>query len=151
MKKLTILFVLVFLAISLFAEPKVPKYFYDNSDKKEDEFSYISNDLMYCFEILAVSVDYPKFKYKLNFTKRSLVYDTTMSLFIFFETEKQLDAFINNIHLSDIENEFNRIRKQIIMIDEIPNPNRPTFKDEYFDYRNRPSLIFYEADGTKLR
>ena len=151
MKKLTTLFILVFLSVSLFAEPKVPKYYFDDSDKKEDEFSYISNDLMYCYEIQAVSVNYPKFKYKLNFTKRSLVYDKTMSLFVFFETEKQLDNFINNIHLSDIENEFNRIRKQIIMIGEIPNPTRPDFRDEYFDCNNRPSLIFYEVDGSKLK
>ena len=151
MKKLTTLIILSFLTIGLFAEPKVPKYYFDDSEKKEDEYSYISNDLMYCYEIQAVSINYPNFKYKLNFTKRSLVYDTTISLFIFFETEKQLDNFINTIHLSDIENEFNRIRKQIIMIDAIPNPTKPSFRDEYFDYKNRPSLIFYEVDGTKLK
>lgn len=150
MKKLTTLFILVFLSIGLFAEPKIPKYYFDDSDKKEDAYTYISNDLMYCYEIQAISIDTSNFKYEICFKKRSLVYDTSMSLFIFFKTEKQLDSFINTIHLSDIENEFNRIRKQIIMVDEIPNPTKPGFKKEYFNFEHRPKNIFYEVDGSKL-
>lgn len=150
MKKLTTLLFLSFLAVGLFAEPKIPKYFFGDSEIKEDSFKYISNDLMYFYEVQAGNTDTPKFKYKLKISKTSLVYDTEMALIIYFETEKQLDNYIKTIHLSDIENEFIRIRKQIIMIDEQPNPTNPNFKDEYFDCENRPKYIFYSADGTKL-
>jgi len=152
MKKLTTLFVLVFLAISLFAEPKVPKYFYDDSDTKEDEFIYVSNDLMYCYTVQAIySPSKPRFKYILKIEKASLLYDSTMSLHVFFETEKQLDNFTKDFHLSDIENEFIRIRKLCILDDEKPNPTRKDFDKEYFDYQNRPKNITYQLDGTKIK
>lgn len=150
MKKFTILILASLLFAAVFAEPKVPKYYSGDSKYKEHEYTYISNDLKYCYEIQATKIDTSKFHYQLNFSKRSLEFDTEMSLYVLFETEKQLDNFIKDIHLSDLENEFNRIRKIIIMIDEKPNPTKLNFEDEYFDFKNRPKHIFYEADGTKF-
>lgn len=153
MKKLTTLFILFFVvSLGLFAEPKVPKYYYGDSDIKEDEYIYISNDLMYCYTVRTTySPSNPKLKYVFNIEKTSLVYDSSMALKVFFETEKQLDNFTKSFHISDIENEFNRIRKLIIMNDGKPNPNRIDFDKEYFDYQNRPKYIFYELDGTSIK
>lgn len=150
MKKLTTLFILVFLSVTFFAEPKVPKYYYGDSDKKENAFIYISNDLMYCYEVLATNNESQKFNYQLTLKKKSLNSDIGMNLIILFENEKQLDNFTKSIHLSDIENEFNRIRKLIIQNDESPNPTDPKFAKEHFNYKNKPTYIFYEADGTQL-
>lgn len=150
MKKLTTLFILVFLSVGLFAEPKIPKYYFDDSDKKEDAYTYISNDFKYCYEIQAHTTDTPNFKYKINFQKRSLEYDSKIALLIYFKTEKQLDNFINNFHIANIENEFNKIRQQIIILDGVPNPTQKNFKDEYFDFEHRPQYIFYQIDGSRL-
>lgn len=139
MKKLFIFSVLFFLAASVFCEPKVPKYYFGDSNNKDDAYSYISNDLMYCYEIQAVNTDTPNFKYKLNFEKYSLIDNSSIYLCLFFKTENQLDNFIKDIHLSDIENEFIRIRKQIINTDGKP---------KYIS--NKPSVVRYEVDGTKL-
>lgn len=152
MKKLTILFILVFLSVGLFAEPKVPKYFYGDSEIKEDEYIYVSNDLLYCYTVRSTySPSNPKLKFVFNIEKTSLMYDSSMALKIFFETEKQLDNFTKSFHISDIENEFERIRKLIILNDGKPNPTRIDFDKEYFDYQNRPKYIFYELDGSNLK
>lgn len=148
MKKLTILFILVFLAVGLFAEPKVPKNYND-----EETFSYINNDFSACYEVEA-SKNYSnsaKYKYSLYMRKNFLFFNKSIRLNIYFENEKQLDEFIKTIHLSDIENEFNRIRKLMIMNDATPNPTTKDFDKRTFDFDNPPPSIFYQIDGTKLK
>lgn len=150
MKKLTTLFILLFVgSLGLFAEPKVPKYFYGDSEFKEDKYIYISNDLMYCYEIQAINVNDTEYPYKLNFIKRSLLVDTSMFLAIYFENENQLDNFTKNIHLSDIENEFERIRKRIINAN-VKSSIQLSMNDEYFDYENRPNKVIYMAYNNDL-
>lgn len=153
MKKLTTIFILLFVvSTALFSEPKVPKYYFDDSDIKEDEYIYVSNDLMYCYTVRSTyHPSYPKLKYIFSIEKTSLQYDSSMALKVFFENEKQLDNFTKSFHISDIESEFERIRKLIILNDEKPNPNRIDFDKEYFDYQNRPKYIFYELDGSNLK
>lgn len=139
MKKITTIFILaaVFVVV-LFAEPKVPKMY--NGD---DEYSYISNDMLYYYEIQAGKNTDKKHPFGLHFIKYSYLGTVKVTLIINFENEKQLDNYIKDIHLSDIDNEFNRIRKQLIMNDA--NTRTQTDKEE------RPLWIIYEADGSKLK
>ncbi len=150
MKKNILFFLILLISLRLFAEPKVPKYYFGESDKKEDAYVYISNDFMDCYEIQALSVSTPNFSYVLKFSKTSLLYDMSMCLMVYFKTEKQLDDFINTIHLSDLENEFVRIRKLMIEHDAIPNPTHVDWDKQTFDYKDKPKYIFYQVDGTLL-
>jgi hypothetical protein len=138
MKKLTTIFILVFMAVGLFAEPKVPKLY-----NGEDEYSYTSNNMMYYYEINAGKNADKKFPFGLHFIKYSYVGTVKITLIINFENEKQLDTFIKDIHLSDIDNEFNRIRKQLIL-------NNASMRIKT-DNESRPIWTIYEIDGTKLK
>ena len=137
MKKLTTLFILVFLAVGLFAEPKVPKMY-----KGEDEYTFISNDLLHYYTIQAGKSSSKKFSYELHFIKYLYVGAVKVTIIIYFENEKQLDNYIKDIHLSDLDSEFERIRKQLISSDA--SIRTKTDNDE------RPLWTIYEADGSKL-
>ena len=141
MKKLTTLFILAFLAVGLFAEPKVPKTY-----KGEDVYSYLTNDFKYNYEIHAGKIDTPNFKYEIYFSKTLLEDDKYISLLIFFENEQQLDSFTKKIDLSEIEKEFNKIQKAMIKSGSTPNDLHKNF-----DYSNPPPYIYYRADGTQLK
>ncbi len=152
MKKLTTLFILVFLAVGLFAEPKVPKYYFKENSPKEDAFVYVGNDLLSCYEVQAIYNKVPSnLNYSLKIQKKSLMFDITIVLNFVFETEKQLDNFCKDIHLSDIENEFNRLRKLMILNDAIPNQTHKDADKQTYDFRNKPRYIVYAIDGTKLK
>lgn len=142
MKKLTTLFILLLLALGLFAEPNVPKTY-----KGEDSYSYISHDFKYSYEINSGKVNTPNFSYAIYFIKTSLESDRRITLIIYFVNETQLDNFTKKIKLEDIEDEFTRIQKSMIKNGSKPNE---LFKQE-FDPSNPPKNIVYYTDGTKLK
>ncbi|MBO4640901.1 MAG: hypothetical protein J5710_14210 [Treponema sp.] len=108
MKKLFLFAALFILVSSVFAEPKIPKAF------EEEPYIYISNDFTSSYEIYYREFTSAKLKYLLVFNKESLINGERFNLNICFETEKQLNNFIKTIHLSDLENEFIRVRKLLI-------------------------------------
>lgn len=115
MKKLTTLFVLIFLAIGLFAEQvEIPKNI-NNSEK--EPFVYINDSITNMYTVSAfVNNDF----YGLEFTNVSLTSDIFISLKIVFENEKKLDDFISKNFTSkmsyDLPNTFTTIRNKIIDI-----------------------------------
>ena len=90
MKKLTTLFILVFLAIGLFAEPKIPKTY-----KGEDPYTYIDHDFKYCYEINSGKTSSTKFNYSIYFRKISLETERRTTLIIDFVDETFKFLFIS--------------------------------------------------------
>ena len=144
MKKLTTLFILGFISFSLFAEPQIPKNFFKDTDTAEHYFVYVSNDLNYSYAVWSQYNSFSK-EYTLYIEKSSLLYDNTILLEIMFSSEKNLDSFIKTIHLSDIENEFNRIRRLIISKD-----NYPCYNKHKYNYKNQPIKETYYIKETEL-
>ena len=133
MKKLFLFTAVFILASGVFSEPKIPKAF------EEDPYVYVSNDFTSSYEIYYRQFSSGKFQYILSFNKRSLLYESEINLDICFETEKQFNNFIKNIHLSDLENEFIQIRK--LLIDN----------DAYMRViQESPYFVIYEIDGSNI-
>lgn len=161
MKKLTTLFILLFVGSVLFADPKFPKYYITDDDYTS--YLYVSNDLQSIYEIKAIV--YPTSKKGIfSFIKRSLVLPTSIFITIEFSTEKKLDEFIKTIDLADVENSFNRTRQNLIRDgitpkitkydpDEKPKvitePEPKTIYgygyEEHYDWKTLPSVIGYSA------
>ena len=143
MKKITTIFILAAVfVVGLFAEPNVPKLY-----KGEDEYLYISNDFKYSYEIYAGRQKVSKLSYAIYFIKCSLETERCTTLIIYFDNESQLDNFTKKIEISDIEDEFTKIQKQMIKNGSKPNED---FLNG-IDLSNPPQNIIYKADGTKLK
>ena len=108
MKKIFLFAALYIFASVIFAEPRIPKAF------EEEPYLYISDDFTCSYEIYYREFTSTKLKYLLVFNKESLINGEQFHLNICFETEKQLNNFIKTIQLSDLENEFTRVRKLLI-------------------------------------
>lgn len=159
MKKLTTLFILLFVGSVLFADPKFPKYSF--TDDNITPYLYVSDDCQSIYEIKALVWPNSK-KAALSFNKKSLILPTSICITIEFSTEKKLDDFIKTIDLSDIENSFNKTRQKLIKEgitpdiikyypDEKPRMVTETKTiygysyDETFDWKNLPSSSIYRA------
>ena len=148
MKKITTIIILFAVFIcSLFAEPKVPVYSYEkDSNLKENPYFYLSNDCQNIYEVQAF-YDVSS-KYVFRITNKSLITKTYIRLEILFPTKKLLDNFNKTIHLSDLENEFLRLRELLILNDAL-QIIKPDDKD--FDFSNPPKSFYYGIDGTKIK
>lgn len=117
MKKLTTLFILIFIvSAGLFANPKIPKI--DNYFKTlNDDYTgtnylfYINNSCTNSYKIFAEISDN---KNTLNFSSTSLVTNIEICLCMNFPTERDLDNFIYDLDTSDLESEFNSLRSSFI-------------------------------------
>lgn len=112
MKKLTTLFILVFLSVGLFASPKIP---FESLDDEVEPFIFNSNDGLYSYSIKAGDSAYDRVK--LFFIKYSLGTNTTVSISITFDNKDIYDKFTKDFDLSEIETEFNNLQKKIIKSD----------------------------------
>ena len=156
MKKLTTLFILLFVGSVLFADPKFPKY--DINNENDTPYLYVSDDLQSIYEIYAFEV--AKGKYTLMFNKTSLINPTHIYIQIRFSSEKKLDDFIKDIDLTDLETSFKVTRQKIIkqgitpdiyVYDKNDKPRKVTETktvygygyDENFDWKTLPSSIIY--------
>lgn len=112
MKKLTTLFILIFIvSAGLFANPKVPK-------GNIDPLYLLSNDCQSCYRIGAFS---PTGKsYSFQFIKYSLISDSLIAINISCKNEKEVDSIISNIDVSNLDFEFERLRKKIIQLNIEP-------------------------------
>lgn len=113
MKKLFTLILASLFYFSIFAvAPKVPKMI-NYSDT--DPYLYMSNDCLNMYSIKAiVNTDTKTSKYQLSFINYSLVINTLISIQLTFPSEQQLDNFIKDYDLSDLENEFKKLRQSLI-------------------------------------
>ena len=146
MKKLCIFILASVFCFGLFAAtPKIPKNI--NYDETKP-FTFISNDCLNSYSIIANVVNTKKVnEYKISFINHSLLINTLISIQISFQDEKQLNDFINNFDLSDIENEFSKLRKTFIQSNLQPDIYPKT--DDFYDNKNIPTSIVYMVTANK--
>ena len=108
MKKLLVLLIFSFLSAN-----KIPKYTSTTYATAPDAepYVYTSKDGKYEYSIVALTEMKLNYQYFIDFRRTSLENDYLTRCLIGFETEKQLDKFIKDFPLSDIEKEFDRIVK----------------------------------------
>lgn len=113
MKKLFIFILFSIFISGLFAAPKVPKYdfyeYFNNPDMTE--YEYTTKDGNTTYSIIGYTNMNMNFRYSIDFRKITTKPDYATRIVILFETEKQLDNFINKFNSSKIEKEFERIKK----------------------------------------
>lgn len=159
MKKLFTILFLFSITVCMFADPKFPKYSFD--DDEQVPYIYVSNDCQTVYELKAIF--YPSKKNAiLSFNNYSLVVPTHILITIEFSSEKKLDEYIKNIDLSDIENSFKRIRLELIKKGITPSiseynssgKSSPIKEEEtvygygydnHYDWKNLPNIIGYKA------
>ena len=119
MKKITIFFVLFSVLIfNMFSNPVIPKI--DNYFKsvhplpKDDFLLYCNNSGQNVYKVFSVV---NKNEYCFYFDNISYVTGITISLSFVFKSESELDEFVESIDTSDLENEFNHWRRQLIKMD----------------------------------
>ena len=107
MKKLFIFILLTLLASGLFAE-KIPK----GPLAETEPYTYISKDGKYEYSVVAVTDIFELCCIELIKINIETEYMTRIQ--IVFDTESQIDNFINNFKLSKFEKEFDRINKIVL-------------------------------------
>jgi hypothetical protein len=117
MKKLSILFILLSFSICLFAAPKIPKYTFDSDEDEPDELVYVSNDLQNYYILSATCLSDNSFA----FIKKSFSNNIVISININCNSEKEIDYIISKIDTTDIDNEFTKLRKNIMAADLLPS------------------------------
>lgn len=115
MKKLTTLFILAFLAVGLFASPKIPKtnnyLSARNSLSSDDCLIYVNNSGQNIYRIIAEIKENPT----LWISNESVLTGIEIVLSISFSNEETMDLFIYNyIDSYDIEKVFTKIRDSVI-------------------------------------
>ena len=110
MKKLTTFFILVFIiSAGLFANPEIPKN--NNPGEIENAINYYDDSNEAIYKLYAVTYNSDSVNLiSLHMIKTSLITNIETSLIIKFETEEELDEFID---YSYIESEY--------MLDETPD------------------------------
>ena len=88
MKKLTTLFILAFLAVGLFASPKIPKTKY----LSEECYKYVSNSGSNLYTTRFI-VDNDFSKYGFSITNKSLVTKIEISITLYFPNESALNDY----------------------------------------------------------
>ena len=118
MKKITIFILASLFCFSLFAAPKIPKDTFDSDEDESGELIYVSNDLQNYYILYSSCLDD---KNTFMFIKRSLSNDIVISLNINCNSEKEVDYIISKIDTTDIDNEFAKLRKNIMAADLLPS------------------------------
>lgn len=118
MKKLSILLILLSFSICLFAAPKIPKDTFDSDEDEPSELIYVSNDLQNYYILRSSCLDD---RNTFMFIKRSLSNDIVISININCNSEKEVDYIISKIDTTDIDNEFTKLRKNIMAADLLPS------------------------------
>ena len=146
MKKLFIFILASVFCFGLFAAtPKIPKNI--NYDETKP-FTFISNDCLNSYSIVAKIVNLKNVKeYKISFINHSLIINTLISIQISFQDEEQLNNFINNFDLSDIENEFIKLRKKLVQNNLTPDIFPES--DDFYDNETIPTSIVYMVKTYK--
>lgn len=120
MKKLTTLFILVFLSVGLFASPKVPKT--NNSFKSSESLSaddclvYVNNSGQNIYRLFGEVTDHST----LWFSNESLVTGIKIVFAINFQDEITMDGFIAKFTTYDLERCFNELRESFMDSDITP-------------------------------
>ena len=154
MKKLTTLILASLFCFGVFAAPKIP---IGTLSDDFEPYIYMSNSGLNSYSIKAII--YPSGSVALRFINWSLITDENVSIQIDFNDEKTFYAFTKNFDLSDIENEFSKLRKSIISqnitasLNQVIDPlsSRSTIaKETTTDIKpNRPYHTWYYCRCTK--
>ena len=126
MKKLTTLILTALLCFGLFANPKIPKIdnYFKSLDPESNEVYFFLNDS--CQNVYTIFAVVNEENNCLYFKNKSYITNIEISITINFNNEPDLDEFIKKINTSDLENNFNSLRKFIIQM----NINPTTFLDD---------------------
>lgn len=137
MKKLSSLFILIFLTGILFASPKIPIW----GATEDEPLIYLSNDCNNYYSIGVFTLDYKK--YKFSFIKYSLSNDALIAININCNSEKDVNSLIANIDTTNLDNEFINLRKKIIKLNISPDifyqsdiPNKVIYNMNYSNQLN---------------
>ncbi len=121
MKKLTTLFILIFIvSAGLFSNPKVPKT--DNSFKSSDSLSvddcliYINNSGQNIYRLYGEVSDHST----LWFSNESIITGIKIVFAINFPDEKAMDVFTSKITTYDLEKVFSDLRELLMESDITP-------------------------------
>lgn len=145
MKKLSMLFVLFFLAIGLFAVPKINSYNNISNDIYDSNkaIQYINNAGTNLYALGAIVTTIANNKYNdIYFSNYSLLTDTEIILIIHFNTDNEMDNFITQfINSPNLEKSFIEIRDLFEKLWQKPklNPiisskNRKSIKTITYEY-----------------
>lgn len=112
MKKLSILFILSAIFISAaFSHPTIPK---THDALSPERFIYISDN---CQNLYTAYMYKPNEKlwekgplYHFKFTNKSLISDIEIEIIVYFNSEKEMDEYVNAINTTYIEQYFSKIR-----------------------------------------
>ena len=109
MKKLTTLFICLFICISgLFANPTL----YDSIIKDEEVLEYVSDDCQTCYSLFYIYE--PDIKdYAISFYIYSFISDVSIHIKYDFENEKAMLNFAKKINLPNLEVEIKKLRQQL--------------------------------------
>ena len=140
MKKLTTLFILVFLSVGLFAEPKIPKH--TDAETAEKGYYYINDSLTNEYKIYSlINNDYSL--YTFEFSNISLINNIRINIIIRFKDEKSLDKFTSTIDLYNIDTEFSKLRKRL----DNANVSPTVLLDKT---TNKVKELFYQAKYEEI-
>lgn len=131
MKKLFIFILFTFLVLGLFAE-KIPK----GPLSKTEPYTYISKDGRYEYSVVAAT-DINNL-YCIDLIKINIETEYMTRIQIVFDTESQIDNFINNFKLSKFEKEFDRINNIVLG------------NDAYIRTSNKAELIQIKGSDIKF-
>lgn len=113
MKKLILCVILFSLFASVFASPKIPV---STSDDYVEPYIHSSNDGLNSYRIDAF-VSKSSYNTKLSFINYFILTDELISIQIYFENAASYQEFTKNFDLSNIEEEFVKLRKKLINAD----------------------------------
>lgn len=110
MKKLTTLFILIFIvSASFFAQAKIP---YNSYDDEIEPYIFTSSDRQYSYSIRGSDAPYDKAK--LSFIKWHIPTNTNVSISINFDNKDIYDKFTKDFDISEIEMEFSKLEKKVV-------------------------------------
>ena len=115
MKKLTTLFILLFVSFNLFAAPKIPKLDNYTSDitkrvdfNTNEMLSYIDDSGQNLYKLYAISKEN---EYSFHFINKSYITFIEIEIIIHFKSEQALDTYLQKFNTMDIEKEFKDTRR----------------------------------------
>lgn len=147
MKKLTTLFILVFLAVGLFAVPfTIPKNY---------DFLDIENSIYFCDDTLENAYTLYSVVYKtdtvnltgLHAQKKSLITDVEIDITVKFDTEEDLDGFLNYFYY---QYDYQK-RETPEYFNDLKDFISDLGVDPYYvmDENDKPKQVLYIANLTK--
>ena len=141
MKKITVFILASLFCFSLFAAPKIPKITLDSDEDEPDELIYVSNDLQNYYILKAWCSDISS-NYHFTFIKDSISNDILIAINIYCNSEQEIDYIISKIDTTDIDNEFTKLRKNLILLDLTP--------DIFSNINHKPTKVIYNIKFLEL-